>query len=205
MTQRPLKSALVGVMAAAGMALAASGAHAAGTGVYTISGVANGSFDGGGDTSLGFTFTSVADKVATEPFFQFIDPLVSTTVTLGGIGTFTVAEPTALGMTSGGEVALDQYEPDERNVIIFGVTPENLDHSFAPVTSVLTEIVGDVIPLSGNNTVQFDGTGATSLPVITFAGTVTGSIPEPATWAMMLCGFGGCGAALRSRRKVAAA
>jgi hypothetical protein len=31
------------------------------------------------------------------------------------------------------------------------------------------------------------------------------SVPEPATWAMMLLGFGGLGAALRQRRRVAAA
>jgi len=33
----------------------------------------------------------------------------------------------------------------------------------------------------------------------------TGGVPEPATWAMMLVGFGGLGAALRSRRKSVAA
>ncbi len=33
----------------------------------------------------------------------------------------------------------------------------------------------------------------------------TAAIPEPATWAMMLVGFGALGAALRSRRKMAAA
>jgi len=31
------------------------------------------------------------------------------------------------------------------------------------------------------------------------------AVPEPATWAMMLVGFGGLGAAMRSRRKLAAA
>jgi hypothetical protein len=31
------------------------------------------------------------------------------------------------------------------------------------------------------------------------------SVPEPATWAMMLVGFGGLGAAMRSRRRLAAA
>jgi hypothetical protein len=29
---------------------------------------------------------------------------------------------------------------------------------------------------------------------------VLGAVPEPATWAMMLVGFGGIGAAMRSRR-----
>ena len=33
----------------------------------------------------------------------------------------------------------------------------------------------------------------------------TGAVPEPATWAMMLVGFGGLGVAMRSRRKQAAA
>ena len=33
----------------------------------------------------------------------------------------------------------------------------------------------------------------------------SGAVPEPATWAMMLVGFGGLGAAMRSRRKQAAA
>ena len=36
------------------------------------------------------------------------------------------------------------------------------------------------------------------------AGDVTGGIPEPATWGLMLLGFGGAGAALRaSRRRMA--
>ncbi|MBA2466428.1 MAG: PEPxxWA-CTERM sorting domain-containing protein, partial [Sphingomonas sp.] len=30
-----------------------------------------------------------------------------------------------------------------------------------------------------------------------------GAVPEPATWAMMLIGFGATGAAMRRRRKVA--
>jgi hypothetical protein len=41
-----------------------------------------------------------------------------------------------------------------------------------------------------------NGSGAL---VTTFSG---GAVPEPATWAMMLVGFGGLGAALRSRRKL---
>ena len=34
---------------------------------------------------------------------------------------------------------------------------------------------------------------------------ITGGVPEPATWAMMLVGFGGLGIAMRTRRKQAAA
>ena len=34
---------------------------------------------------------------------------------------------------------------------------------------------------------------------------ITSSVPEPASWALMLVGFGGIGAAMRSRRRVAAA
>ncbi|MBL8773372.1 MAG: PEP-CTERM sorting domain-containing protein [Phenylobacterium sp.] len=35
-------------------------------------------------------------------------------------------------------------------------------------------------------------------------GGVAGGVPEPGTWALMILGFGGAGAALRSRRRVAA-
>ncbi|HEY1879515.1 MAG TPA: PEPxxWA-CTERM sorting domain-containing protein [Caulobacteraceae bacterium] len=38
-----------------------------------------------------------------------------------------------------------------------------------------------------------------------FAFTLLGGVPEPASWALMLCGFASLGAALRSRRRIAAA
>jgi hypothetical protein len=194
------------IAVAATVILTASAATAAGTGTYTLSGATNGSFNGVSFTNEGFTFTLVADHLTEEPFFVFSDPLVSATVTLAGIGTFTVDEPTSLGVDSGGEDALDQYEPQQRNVFIFGTTPVDLDHSFSPVTSTLTEIIGDVIPTSGGD-LQFDGTGAMATPVLTFAGTVVGNlpVPEPETWTLMLAGFGVCGAAFRSRRKAVTA
>jgi hypothetical protein len=37
------------------------------------------------------------------------------------------------------------------------------------------------------------------------AGDVTGGVPEPGTWALMILGFGGAGASLRMRRRTALA
>jgi hypothetical protein len=186
------------------IALPASGVQA-GTGTYTISGAADLSFDGTDYTDEAFTFTLVGHTVVNEPYYQYIDPLASATVTLAGIGTFTVLEPTSLGTDSGGETALDQYEPQARNVFLWQAdSPVNLDHSFSPVGSTLTEIIGDVIPTSGGD-LQFPSTGAVTTPELTFAGTVTGSVPEPGPWALMLLGLGSVGALARTRRRPVAA
>lgn len=50
--------------------------------------------------------------------------------------------------------------------------------------------------------------GGNGIDLIVYAGNgvpVPGGVPEPATWAMMLAGFFGAGAVLRSRRRLAAA
>ena len=72
---------------------------------------------------------------------------------------------------------------------------------------------------AGNNTVNaFDDVGLFGVPVATFntfdgpnaanltfarftLSSVTGSVPEPATWGMMLMGFGAMGVSLRRRRR----
>lgn len=62
-------------------------------------------------------------------------------------------------------------------------------------------------PISATFTV-LDGVGANSeLDVTSFitASAVSGAVPEPATWAMMLLGFGGIGIALRRKRTPALA
>jgi hypothetical protein len=72
--------------------------------------------------------------------------------------------------------------------------------------------------LTNNSFVNAWGTGITQLTHVSFTtadvdligvghirvGDVTAAVPEPATWAMMLLGFGGMGAMLRSRRKALA-
>lgn len=53
---------------------------------------------------------------------------------------------------------------------------------------------------------QFDArTSSTFDAIATFDAPPTGAIPEPATWAMMILGFGAAGTAIRSRRRAIAA
>ena len=58
---------------------------------------------------------------------------------------------------------------------------------------------GDTLSFAVNNdgNFLFDSTGLTA--------TISSAVPEPASWAMMLAGFGGLGAAMRMRRKPATA
>jgi PEP-CTERM motif len=68
-------------------------------------------------------------------------------------------------------------------------------------------VVGaNTIELIVNNTNNGINGGLTQGPSsLGFTGVVTtAGVPEPATWAMMMIGFGGLGMAMRSRRKLAA-
>lgn len=56
---------------------------------------------------------------------------------------------------------------------------------------------------SGSGTITF-APGAPPLSVLAFSGSVTApGVPEPASWATMVLGFGGVGALLRRRRRIA--
>ncbi|HLZ77584.1 PEPxxWA-CTERM sorting domain-containing protein [Phenylobacterium sp.] len=63
---------------------------------------------------------------------------------------------------------------------------------------------------AGENTVTFDvinfgqATGNPSGLRVEFLSSTEGGVPEPATWALMIGGFGGMGAMLRRRRQAAA-
>jgi hypothetical protein len=56
----------------------------------------------------------------------------------------------------------------------------------------------------GGNTYQEDSNGGAFVRTNNRAFTLSGSVPEPQTWALMIMGFGAAGAALRGRRRVAA-
>ena len=70
-------------------------------------------------------------------------------------------------------------------------------------TNVAYEHVAVSVVGTGSDLLRFT---AYNDPAFTYVDNVSLSVPEPASWAMMLAGFGGMGMALRARRqKVAAA
>lgn len=96
--------------------------------------------------------------------------------------------------------------------------------AYDAITQNITTVVGQTYDLSfwltdNSNLTTFQhlstngnttGTGGNGIDLIVYAGNglpvpAGGGIPEPATWALMLGGFFGAGAALRSRRRLTAA
>ncbi len=64
--------------------------------------------------------------------------------------------------------------------------------AFFPTSVAFSGIGQSVVVTGGANQIGWDDVTLT---------TITGAVPEPATWAMMVLGFGLVGASLRSRRK----
>lgn len=79
----------------------------------------------------------------------------------------------------------------------FGNTPD------APTHNVSAFYLFNLLTPSDKITLMFDGVpnGKGSSNAQLFATTRAGSVPESATWAMMLLGFGGMGLAMRARRR----
>ncbi len=80
-------------------------------------------------------------------------------------------------------------------------------HNFDPYinqtgTFVITFAAGEGTPVVTGGSLMFNTSGDGFVTSTCTSGCVpTGGVPEPATWAMMLIGFGGMGALLRHRRR----
>ncbi|WP_332768638.1 PEPxxWA-CTERM sorting domain-containing protein [Phenylobacterium sp.] len=190
------------------LALLASAAQAAPV-IYTISGAWNGTFDDVAFTDTAFTFNGVGDtsQIDSQQVGAEFLQLQSASVTLDGFGTYSLLNPTRMAHSLfSGQFSFDQYTPGLRHVVLMTGSPAlSLGTSISPYTAAVAEMIGDATPTSGG-VLQFEL--SVGEPDITFSShvypdrDVPGSaVPEPATWAMMLMGFGGLGAALRSRRK----
>jgi len=102
---------------------------------------------------------------------------------------------------------------------ITGITsgPQANSGNFTSPQPGSVQLYSDVADLSGinwfnagfafsNATPQYsvDGGQLSDFSASSLAGTFGGAVPEPGTWALMIMGFGGAGAMLRSRRRTLA-
>ena len=121
---------------------------------------------------------------------------------IGGSGTYLI---NTLDFTAGSNSYFTHVDSGTlTNTGTFGGTP----FSFSLPYTISIGSVTDSITLGGNtvklngalyhfNTVTLSSDGPTSSGDLT----ATVAVPEPATWGMMLVGFGAMGAAMRSRRR----
>jgi len=203
-----MKFALIAAIAA--VALSAPAAQAA-TAIYTIKGTADGSLNGVGFSGAGFTFTLFGDtdNITYPTSLQKLDPLDSASVVIDGFSGVTLQIPTSLSRLSAGTETVFNgvINGNLRNLLIWTTdTQVDFAHSFGPVGSGLVEVIGNTFATSGGD-LKFNGVNSfhDERP-ITFSAVVRGdvAVPEPATWGMMLVGFGGMGALLRRRRMAVA-
>lgn len=86
----------------------------------------------------------------------------------------------------------------------YGSMGTEISSVFSPAVNATGGFVGweGLNPSGLSETIYDDHTGSiTGVLANIYLGPPTGGIPEPATWATMILGFGGIGAALRSRRR----
>lgn len=88
---------------------------------------------------------------------------------------------------------------------IFHVSAANNPALYGTGGNMLWQQGGFSFVGTGHDTIQLKATVPGNGGVFFDAVSVSGGVPEPATWALMISGFGLAGAALRRRRAVAAA
>jgi hypothetical protein len=144
------------------------------------------------DTSLGTRITDpgVSDDLFGGTEADVPSPLVSATITINGKSLPMGGDLFAVAQTIAGQsnsVSTAPDAADDITVITFDTdAPASLDTPFKPHGP-------------GGGTFTFSAPSGLEEASANF------SIPEPATWAMMLMGLGGIGAMLRDRRRIAAA
>jgi hypothetical protein len=149
--------------------------------------------DGGLGLWSGMSAPPPADNGVSGAFYE--------TVTSNGAATLTAARPIE-------DFQFYMGSPDDYNQIEFTFA----NTSITPVTLTGSQIWGGSPDGNGDQSQGFTVSYQFSAPVsqITFSSSgnsfefdkLAGGVPEPASWALMIVGFGGAGAALRGRRRL---
>jgi len=165
---------------------------------YTFTGNFVGTLNGNPfDVFAEFTGLGNTDDVQTNGFSNYLQ-LNSLTALSGGV-TYTITDPTWFYINPFGYAGLEfgafddsSYFSGQSNSLLgydgisnVGVTP--IDY-FSGINAPFSTDMGPVLITGASNG--------------TFSAAVSGAVPEPATWAMMIAGFGMTGAALRRRQTV---
>lgn len=118
---------------------------------------------------------------------------------------------TFLGNLAGGGTVSQTITTDPDNILTYSLDAAFQDLSSVDITAKLP-VMGIAISNGAGLSAQFDNIVATPFGLCNVdhpqACTATdggGGVPEPASWALMIAGFGMAGAALRRRRAVIAA
>ena len=167
--------------------------------VYKITGTGSGLVGNTAFTNAAYSITLNGDTNNVFNFGAFTanDPLISSVIRVSGFGAATLGLPTRIGVTNSGAVAFFSRSSSIGGADLLDfrlATTPNLRAAFAPLLGT------GVFALNQFVNVPSD-LGAISLNQSSdvFFSASTSAVPEPATWAMMICGFGLAGAAMRRR------
>ncbi|HEX4179367.1 MAG TPA: PEPxxWA-CTERM sorting domain-containing protein [Caulobacteraceae bacterium] len=194
----------IALLAAVAMLSAGQAAHAA-TITYIFTGTASGSLGATPFTDASFTVTEIGDTTAIippgGPGGEFFAPITDATFTVDGSS----GSLSGMGLTN--TVVLNPSSSFP--AIVFGqgnslggvaeglINPAFETYGLAgpfPLTSGTPSFIPQVYVTSAGASLEFDSASSVSFQAI-------GGVPEPATWAVMLAGFGGLGAVMRGRRR----
>lgn len=169
---------------------------------YTLTGLFSGTAQGGGFMNEPGIFTGIGDTnsafIAADGVSRnvILSSLKVAAVNNPNVFTFTATSPTSLRFGTNGGYAGFIVDTDGNNPSVFYTT-----------TLAGYDGVSAVSPTNVNY-VESNGTFQTSLGPLTITNqsnlqfsAAVAAVPEPATWAFMIVGFGGIGGVMRRRQR----
>ena len=169
---------------------------------------------GNGPFTLGFSFsTSKTLTVKGLGLYDFNGDGLAASHDIGlWDSTGTLLASTTLASGTGASL-LDGFRFGSISSLVIGpgtyslgaVFADGSDPNFFGGDGVLTSLAGVTFLASGyasGGTLAFPGSEGTGSPAYIGPNALIGSVPEPATWALMILGFGGVGVAMRRRAAV---